>query len=391
MKNMYIIKNNSSIILNNGNNDEVIFSFNEYKDILKNLSTEKYDFFKIIHEKYSIKNKEEIKNKFLYIFHFILIKNICNYIIDKYISKKIRLNKFKDRLSSLKWRLENNKLKLCFGSKRLLKQNFAKFIEQRDSQMSYVGSYEETACNQMLQLRYINKINQFIIKLRRDFEYKNAKGNEKYVYGKCYFSFNKNKIIEILKNKTSPLTYSIIRKNNRYYLHCTFELENDIKDFITRRSYGTLGIDFNKGFIAVSEINEFGSLVDTYTLKYRFGKGNKTDNDFKQIINQVVKKAIKVGKDVIIESLDFIDKKAKTTKGKSKKGLEHNNMLHSLAYSKFSDIIDNICFKNRVTLIKVNPAYTSKIGKEKYTNSMKLNIHNAASYVIARRGMGLAS
>ena len=37
----------------------------------------------------------------------------------KYISKKIRLNKFKDRLSSLKWRLENNKLKLCFGSKRL--------------------------------------------------------------------------------------------------------------------------------------------------------------------------------------------------------------------------------------------------------------------------------
>ena len=60
MKNMYIIKNNSSIILNNGDNDEVIFSFNEYKDILKNLSTEKYDFFKIIHEKYSIKNKEEI-------------------------------------------------------------------------------------------------------------------------------------------------------------------------------------------------------------------------------------------------------------------------------------------------------------------------------------------
>ena len=120
----------------------------------------------------------------------------------------------------------------------------------------------------MLQLTYVNKINQFIIKLRRDFEYKNAKGNEKYVYGKCYFSFNKNKIIEILKNKTSPLTYSIIRKNNRYYLHCTFELENDIKDFITRRSYGTLGIDFNKGFIAVSEINEFGSLVDTYTLKY---------------------------------------------------------------------------------------------------------------------------
>ena len=107
MKNMYIIKNNSSIILNNGDNDEVIFSFNEYKDILKNLSTEKYDFFKIIHEKYSIKNKEEIKNKFLYIFHFILIKNICNYIIDKYISKKISFLYFNRNIKNKKFKLSS--------------------------------------------------------------------------------------------------------------------------------------------------------------------------------------------------------------------------------------------------------------------------------------------
>ena len=107
MKNMYIIKNNSSIILNNGDNDEVIFSFNEYKDILKNLSTEKYDFFKIIHEKYSIKNKEEIKNKFLYIFHFILIKNICNYILDKYKSKKINFLYFNKNIKNEKFKLSD--------------------------------------------------------------------------------------------------------------------------------------------------------------------------------------------------------------------------------------------------------------------------------------------
>ena len=107
MKNMYIIKNNSSIILNNGDNDEVIFSFNEYKDILKNLSTKKYDFFKIIHEKYSIKNKKEIKNKFLYIFHFILIKNICNYILDKYKSKKINFLYFNKNIKNEKFKLSS--------------------------------------------------------------------------------------------------------------------------------------------------------------------------------------------------------------------------------------------------------------------------------------------
>ena len=107
MKNMYIIKNNSSIILNNGDNDEVIFSFNEYKDILKNLSTEKYDFFKIIHKKYNIKNEKEIKNKFLYIFHFILIKNICNYILDKYKSKKINFLYFNKNIKNEKFKLSD--------------------------------------------------------------------------------------------------------------------------------------------------------------------------------------------------------------------------------------------------------------------------------------------
>ena len=89
MENMYILKSNNNIIFNDRDTNEIIFNFKDYEDVLKNLSTEKYNFFKIIHEKYNIKNEEEIKNKFLYIFHFILIKNICNYILDKYSSKKI--------------------------------------------------------------------------------------------------------------------------------------------------------------------------------------------------------------------------------------------------------------------------------------------------------------
>ena len=40
-------------------------------------------------------------------------------------------------------------------------------------------------------------------------------------------------------------------------------------------------------------------------------------------------------------------------------------------------------------LYKVNPAYTSIIGKYKYSDAKKLNIHVSASYVIARRSMGL--
>ena len=107
MENMYILKSKNSIIFNDGDINEVVFNFKEYEDILNNLSTEKYNFFKMIHEKYNIKNEEEIKNKFLYIFHFILIKNICNYILDKYTSKKINFLCFNKNIKNEKFKLSD--------------------------------------------------------------------------------------------------------------------------------------------------------------------------------------------------------------------------------------------------------------------------------------------
>ena len=61
-------------------------------------------------------------------------------------------------------------------------------------------------------------------------------------------------------------------------------------------------------------------------------------------------------------------------------------MIHSLAYKAFANIIDNVMYRNKVWVRKVNPAWTSWIAKTKYCPYMKLNIHVGASYVIARRG-----
>lgn len=162
--------------------------------------------------------------------------------------KKMKLNKFQIRLEQLKWQMEAGNYKLCFGAKNLLKSNKTEFLLQRDSQMSYIGSQDETGRNQMFQLNYNNRNNQFEIKIRKDF---GLDMEEKYVFGKCYFNNHKNKLIEALENKNStPLTYSIIRKSGRYYLHCTFEYKiEDKSSFLTRKNYGTVGVDFNKGFL----------------------------------------------------------------------------------------------------------------------------------------------
>lgn len=49
---------------------------------------------------------------------------------------------------------------------------------------------------------------------------------------------------------------------------------------------------------------------------------------------------------------------------------------------------ESCCYKRDVCLRKVNPAYTSKIAKQKYCDKKKLVIHQGASYVIARKGQG---
>ena len=305
----------------------------------------------------------------------------------KIVAKKNKLNRLKQRLNNLKYQLTSGKLKFCFGTRQLFRKDYGRFIEQRDSQISFVGAKEETCCNQNMQLTYNPKNNQFLIRVRKDFEkYGVFKDEDKYILGKVYFSLYKKHIISILASKNSPLSYKIIKRNNRYYLYCTFEIQVEDDTVVTCSDYGTVGLDFNKGFITLSETNKYGHLIRTKILPYRFKSGNKTTTDLQNIATNVVRLALQTGKSVCIENLDFTLKKSKTETTYDKK---YNNMIHSLAYRQFSNIIESITYRNKVNLIKVNPAWTSWLAKQLYCPIMKLNVHVGASYVIARRGQGL--
>lgn len=87
-------------------------------------------------------------------------------------------------------------------------------------------------------------------------------------------------------------------------------------------------------------------------------------------------------KDKMIELLD-----SRGLLYKDEKDKKYNEMLHSLAYSNFSEFIKRACFKHNIHLSLVSPAYTSIIGKEKYSEVKKLNVHTAASYIIGRRAL----
>lgn len=296
------------------------------------------------------------------------------------VAKKSKLNRLKQRKSNIEYQLETEKFKLCFGTKKFAKKDKEQFLAQRDSNMHYIGCKSEPNRNQNLSLYYNKKNNQFKVRIRKDFR---DTTSDKYIYGQVYFRHHKNKLVEFLKTGISPLSYKIIKKNGRYYLYCTFEIQYDKEEFLTRNSHGVIGLDFNKGFITISETNECGHLINTDVIHYRFKQGNKTKTDFEKIANILVDLALKSGKDIVIENLDFKTKKSKT---ESKKDRKYNEMIHSLAYKTFDNIIDNVMYRNKVWVRKINPAWTSWIAKTKFCPHMKLNIHVGASYVIARRG-----
>ena len=272
--------------------------------------------------------------------------------------------------------------KLTFGTKKLLQTNYNAFVDQRDSQMSFIGNKNETSGNQLLQLIYKN--GQFDVKLRKDFSgFKDS--DDKYVYGRVHFNYGKKIIKNILKNGNSPLSFKIIKKNNRYYLYCTFEIQVELEQFQTSAENGTIGLDFNKGFVTLAETNKYGHLVQTQFLPYRFKAGNKTKNDLEQIANHVKTLAIKTQKNICIENLNFKTTKAKIV-GKINK--KYNDILNSLAYREFVDTIERVVYRGLAYVTRVNPAWTSWLAKQLYCEPMKLNGHVGAAYVIARRGQG---
>lgn len=307
--------------------------------------------------------------------------------------KFVAIKKAKDRLQKENIRaqkqLNDKHFSLCFGSKSLFNHQYLesdhqnwynKFKTARDGSILFTGCKDQTCCNQQLQLIYNKKNNQFTIQLRKEYAYQ-ANDRDKYVYGQVYFSYGNKELQKVLKTKSSPITYRVVRRDDRYFLQATITIEKD--DIGEQDRY--IGIDFNKGFVAISEVKEDGNLINTNRIYYRFKQGNKTTNDLRQLAHDIATRCKENNMSLAIEDLDFGKKRAKTSK--YKKDEKYNEMLHSLAYSKFDEYISRACFTNGVWLRRVNPAYTSYIGKKKYNEIKKLNTHTSASYVIARRGM----
>lgn len=323
--------------------------------------------------------------------------------------QKNKLNKLKQRKDKLEYQISNKFYGMCYGSKMMFDKQYRlagngykthekwhnDFVKARDKNIFYLGSSDESFGNQMCRLRYNAVTDAFTLDIRKEYKYcKSSKVCDKYVsIGGLDFKYMKDELIAISAsydttgNGGHPLSYRFHRVGNRWYLQVMFE--QSFENYRTVSKYGAIGLDYNDGFIELSETDESGNLTHQkhYDLKYH-GTGTRAEAEIRDVIADVVGYAENRCKDVVIEDLDFRRTKAKQTASNKRKGKQYNRMLHIFDYHRYKQTLQNTGFNHRVNVVMVNPKNTSKIGKQKYCNSKKLNIHQAASYVIARRGQG---
>ena len=155
---------------------------------------------------------------------------------------------------------------------------------------------------------------------------------------------------------------------------------------VTDRRRGAIGVDLNADHLAVAETDASGNCINAWRVPLvTYGKNtNQAEAIIGDAVASVVEYAREVGKPIVIEKLDFRQKKA-ALEGQSRR---YSRMLSSFAYGKVKAYFISRGYREGVEVHQVNPAYSSVMGRVKFMERYGLTVHQAAALVLARRLLG---
>ena len=166
----------------------------------------------------------------------------------------------------------------------------------------------------------------------------------------------------------------------RYFAHVSYETPET--EFIHGFENGAVGLDMNYNFVSLSNVDRYGFFKSYHEIYFRnlhSYRKNKRADYISYKMDKVVNYCINKKKGLVIEDLSF--------KQEFSYGRKRNRKLSNFKTSAL-DLLERKCLKRGVAVKKVHPAYTSLIGKYKYSRLYNLSTHILASYVIARKGLG---
>ena len=323
-----------------------------------------------------------------------------------------KLNRMEQRIGSLKCASDTD---ICFGSKKLFRQQYHleenglpdhkawrdRFFAKRDSYAEFLGCAEEPCGNQNCQLTYNNATGTYNLRIRKEYclggaeKVKPGDSSSWITIKGLRFRYREQELRDVVTaHKDSgrikePVTIRILRRDNKWYVQVMIStVIRESRQWSTDSHFGVLSADFNEGFVEITELDRYGNLRDAWHYDLPGHKNTKEAlNDMRKFAAWFTDLAISRHKDIVLEDLSFKGKKAKTIPTVSRSGKKYNRMIHALDYRRYVTCMENACGRKGIFLIKLNPAYTSQIGRQKYAGRMKLTVHRAAAYVIGRRAM----
>jgi len=243
--------------------------------------------------------------------------------------KKRRFALLEQKLEKLKKDKEENKIRLCFGSKKLFRKQYhleendfsshmqwkKTWKDKRNDSFFLIGSKDETNGN--LSCKIIRKGDTFslCIRLPNIFSKKSIIiENISFAYGKeeiinCIEENEKRRKLRLAKKPYSHLGKAInyLFKKDEKSWRVFVSIEKEKTSLRTTKNLGMIGLDINANHIALAETDRFGNIIDKKTYPCcTYGKNkNQSLAIIGDVAKEIVQKASQTQKPIVLEKLNF--------------------------------------------------------------------------------------
>jgi IS605 OrfB family transposase len=300
-----------------------------------------------------------------------------------------RLHRIATRIEARRADLRRAVPSVCFGSRKLfaaqhhLEENGfpsrdrwrAAWKDARSRQFFVLGSSDETAGCQGCVLRPLAD-DTFALRLRLP-----NQAQRKYVETTVSFAYGADVLRDALAGSRA-ISYRFIRDEVGWRIFASTKPARFRQ--VSQERFGRLGLDLNADHVALTRMSGQGNLLSSWHVPLcTFGcSANAAKDAVGVAVGQIVAIAQRYRVPPAIERLNFSRKKATL---RSSYGARYARMLSSFAYARFFSTLRARAHDAGIVMHEVDPAYTSVIGKKKFSVRYGLSAHQSAALVIARR------
>jgi IS605 OrfB family transposase len=192
---------------------------------------------------------------------------------------------------------------------------------------------------------------------------------------------------------------------DRWYLHASWKTAPEPAPALDELRHGrVLGVDLNDGHLAGCVLDGSGNPIGapvSFAMPTAGLRASRRDGRVRAVITAVLDHAQQHNcAAIVVENLDFTDARAtgRETLGRGARGKRLRRTIAGIPTRRFRDRLISMAARRGIAVIGVDPAYTSKWGRQHWCKPLQqqtsdpaaVTIHHGAAAAIGRRGLGLA-